>query len=73
MVRLFHILPFGTNNYPPFQHSTQKQLFIPALGFLFLAKLRLEITQMAQRWCRGFFGANGWQQGYEHSVLDGPP
>ena len=40
--------PFGTNNYPPFWHSTQNQVFIPALDFLFFAKIRLEITNI---WC----------------------
>ena len=25
--------PFGTNNYPPFRHSTKNQVFIPALDF----------------------------------------
>ena len=25
--------PFGTNNYPPFRHSTQNQVFIPTLDF----------------------------------------
>ena len=25
--------PFGTNNYPPVQHGTQNQVFIPALDF----------------------------------------
>ena len=30
--------PFGTNNYPLFQHSTKNQLFIPALDFYFLLK-----------------------------------
>ena len=27
--------PFGTKNYPPFQHSAKNQVFIPALGFFF--------------------------------------
>ena len=37
---------YGTNNYPPFRLSTQNQVFIPALDFLFLAKIRLEITNI---------------------------
>ena len=41
--------PFGTNNYPPFWHSTTKnQVFIPALDFLFFAKIRLETANI---WC----------------------
>ena len=40
--------PFGTNNYPPFRHSTKNQVFIPALDFFFFAKIRLEITNI---WC----------------------
>jgi hypothetical protein len=39
---------FGTNNYPPFRHSTQNHVIIPSLDFLFLAKIRLEITNI---WC----------------------
>ena len=35
--------PFGTNNYPPFRHSTKNQVVSPALDFLFFAKTRLEI------------------------------
>ena len=38
--------PFGTNNYPPFRHSTKNQVFIPAFDFLFFAKIRLEITNV---------------------------
>ena len=38
--------PFGTNNYPPFRQSTKNQVFIPALDFLFFAKIRLEITNI---------------------------
>ena len=38
--------PFGTNNFPPFRHSKQNQVFIPALDFLFLAKIRLEIINI---------------------------
>ena len=38
--------PFGTNNYPPFRHSTQNQVFILTLDFLFFAKIRLEITNI---------------------------
>ena len=38
--------PFGTNNYPPFQHSTENQVFIPALDFSFFAKIRLKITNI---------------------------
>ena len=33
--------PFGKNNYPPFGHSTQNQVFIFALNFLFLAKKKV--------------------------------
>ena len=36
--------PFGTNNYPPFPHSTQNQVFIPELDFIFFTKIRLEIA-----------------------------
>ena len=25
--------PFGTNNYPPFRHSTKNQVFCPTLDF----------------------------------------
>ena len=38
--------PFGTNNYTPFRHSTQNQVFIFTLHFLFFAKIRLEITKI---------------------------
>ena len=44
--------PFGTNNYPPFRHSTKNQVFSPALDFLFFAKIMLEIANI---WC----GVNG--------------
>ena len=33
--------PFGKNNYPPFGHSTQNQIFIFALIFLFPAKKKV--------------------------------
>ena len=38
------IYPFGTNNYPPFRHSTKNQVFSPTLDFLFFTKIRLELT-----------------------------
>ena len=31
----------GTNNYHPFRHITKNQVFIPALDFLFFAKIGL--------------------------------
>ena len=36
--------PSGSNNYPPFQHSTQHQEFVLSLDFSFSVKIRLEIT-----------------------------
>ena len=36
--------PVGANNYPPFRHSTQNQVFIITLDFPFFAEIRLEIT-----------------------------
>ena len=38
--------PFVTNNYPSFRHSTQNQVFILTLDFLYFAKIRLEITNI---------------------------
>jgi hypothetical protein len=42
----------GSNNYPPFRHSTQNQIIIPKLDFLFFAKIRLEITNTYMMWCQ---------------------
>ena len=36
--------PFGTNNYPPFRHSTKKLSLFSHIGFLSFAKIRLEVA-----------------------------
>jgi hypothetical protein len=37
---------FGTNNYPPFRHSTKNLVLILAVDFLLFAEIRLEISNI---------------------------
>ena len=59
-VKVVHLVPnvhtlagyaVGTNNYPPFRHSTQNQVLIPALDFLSIASWKV-VVGANSCWCQ---------------------